>query len=133
VTQIRRRGVVITEVTPESLAAELELEARRPILRINGRAVRDYLDFRFQTGGKPSWSWKSGSKAAKSGNWILNAAKGEDFGLGFEQIVPRQCANECLFCFCKGNPDDARPSLLYVTKTYRLSFLYGQLHYPGLR
>src|SRR5690606_34625523 len=51
--------------------------------------------------------------------------EGEDFGLSFEQIVPRQCANECLFCFCKGNPDDARPSLFVRDEDIRLSFLYG--------
>jgi len=39
--------------------------------------------------------------------------------------VPRQCANECIFCFCKGNPDDARPSLFVRDEDIRLSFLYG--------
>jgi NifB/MoaA-like Fe-S oxidoreductase len=43
----------------------------------------------------------------------------------FEQIVPRQCANECLFCFCKGNPETARPSLFVRDEDIRLSFLYG--------
>src|SRR4051794_38726436 len=43
----------------------------------------------------------------------------------FEQIVPRQCANECIFCFCKGNPEDARPSLFIRDEDIRLSFLYG--------
>jgi len=40
VTQIRRRGVVITEVTPGRLRQSFELEAGDRILRINGRAVR---------------------------------------------------------------------------------------------
>ena len=39
--------------------------------------------------------------------------------------MPRQCANECLFCFCKGNPEDARPSLFVRDEDIRLSFLYG--------
>jgi len=57
----------------------------------------------------------------------LNIERGEDedFGLGFEQIVPRQCANECIFCFCNGNPSDARPSLFIKDEDVRLSFLYG--------
>ena len=49
----------------------------------------------------------------------------EDFGLSFENITPRQCANECLFCFCKGNPPDARPALFFRDEDVRLSFLYG--------
>jgi len=125
VTQIRRRGVVITEVTPESLAAELELEAGDRVLRINGRAVRDYLDFRFQTGGETELIMEVRKQSGEEWELDIERGEGEDFGLGFEQIVPRQCANECLFCFCKGNPDDARPSLFIRDEDIRLSFLYG--------
>jgi putative radical SAM enzyme (TIGR03279 family) len=55
----------------------------------------------------------------------IEREEGEDFGIEFEQIVPRQCANECLFCFCKGNPEGARPSLFVRDEDIRLSFLYG--------
>src|SRR5207245_4199899 len=60
-------------------------------------------------------------------DWELNIERdeAEDFGVSFEQIVPRQCANECLFCFCKGNPETARPSLFVRDEDVRLSFLYG--------
>ena len=52
VTQLRRPGVTIDEVTPGGLANELELRAGDRIVKVNGRAVRDYLDFRFQTAGE---------------------------------------------------------------------------------
>ncbi len=52
VTQLRRPGVLIAEVAPLSLAEELELAAGDRIVRVNGRQVRDYLDFRFQTAGE---------------------------------------------------------------------------------
>ena len=52
VTQIRRRGVEISEVADGSVGAELELEAGDRIMRVNGRVVKDYLDFRFQTAGE---------------------------------------------------------------------------------
>src|SRR5207237_7454729 len=55
----------------------------------------------------------------------LERDEAEEFGLSFEQIVPRQCANECIFCFCKGNPETARPSLFVRDEDVRLSFLYG--------
>lgn len=125
VTQIRRRGVEITEVEPQSLAAELELEAGDRILRINGRAVRDYLDFRFQTGGETELVLDVRKASGEEWEIEIERGEGEDFGLGFEQIVPRQCANECIFCFCKGNPEDARPSLFIRDEDIRLSFLYG--------
>ena len=125
VTQIRRRGVEITTVSPASLGAELELEAGDRVMKVNGRRVRDYLDFRFQTGGETELVVEV--RKTNGEDWELNIERGEDedFGLGFEQIVPRQCANECIFCFCNGNPTDARPSLFIKDEDVRLSFLYG--------
>jgi putative radical SAM enzyme (TIGR03279 family) len=125
VTQIRRRGVEITEVAPESLASELELEAGDRIIKVNGRVVRDYLDFRFQTGGETDIVLEVRKKSGEEWEMDIERDEGEDFGLGFEQIVPRQCANECIFCFCKGNPETARPSLFIRDEDIRLSFLYG--------
>src|ERR687886_402462 len=125
VTQIRRRGVEITEVQPRSLAAEMELEAGDRIIKVNGRPVRDYLDFRFQTGGETELLLEVRKRNGEEWELDIERAEGEDFGLGFEAIVPRQCANECIFCFCKGNPETARPSLFIRDEDIRLSFLYG--------
>src|SRR5881398_3651398 len=125
VTQIRRRGVEIAEVAAGSLGAELELEAGDRVMSVNGRTVRDYLDFRFQTAGETEVVVDVRKHDGE--DWELNIERdeAEDFGLGFEQIIPRQCANECLFCFCKGNPETARPSLFVRDEDVRLSFLYG--------
>jgi putative radical SAM enzyme (TIGR03279 family) len=125
VTQLRRPGVIITEITPESLAEELGLEINDRIVRVNGRLVRDYLDFRFQTAGETELDFTVKKTNGETWDIELEREEGEDFGLMFEQIVPRQCANECLFCFCKGNPEDARPSLFVRDEDIRLSFLYG--------
>src|SRR5713226_4352688 len=125
VTQIRRRGVAIAEVAAGSLGAELELAPGDRVMSVNGRAVRDYLDFRFQTAGETEMVVDVRKPSGE--HWELNIERdeAEDFGLSFEQIVPRQCANECLFCFCKGNPETARPSLFVRDEDVRLSFLYG--------
>ncbi len=125
VTQLRRPGVIITEVTPDSLGAELELAPNDRIIRVNGRNVRDYLDFRFQTAGETELTFKVKKPNGETLEIEFDRDEGEDFGLMFEQIVPRQCANECIFCFCKGNPADARPSLFVRDEDIRLSFLYG--------
>jgi putative radical SAM enzyme (TIGR03279 family) len=125
VTQIRRRGVEITDVAPASLASDWELEAGDRIIKVNGRTVRDYLDFRFQTGGETELVFEVRKKSGEEWELDVERDEGEDFGLGFEQIVPRQCANECIFCFCKGNPETARPSLFIRDEDIRLSFLYG--------
>src|SRR5260370_5272737 len=94
-------------------------------MRVNGRVVRDYLDFRFQSGGETELVIDVRKRTGE--DWELNIERdeAEAFGLSFEQIVPRQCANECIFCFCKGNPETARPSLFVRDEDVRLSFLYG--------
>lgn len=125
VTNIRRRGVEISEVTPNSLGADLELEPGDRIIKVNGRVVRDYLDFRFQTAGETELVLEVRKKTGDDLEVELARGEGEDFGLTFEAIVPRQCANECIFCFCNGNPADARPSLFIKDEDIRLSFLYG--------
>src|SRR5689334_16246286 len=125
VTNIRRRGVEIYHVAPESLGAEMDLESGDRIIKVNGRLVRDYLDFRFQTAGETELVLEVRKKSGEDWEVELERAEGEDFGLAFEQIVPRQCANECIFCFCNGNPIDARPSLFIKDEDVRLSFLYG--------
>ena len=125
VTNIRRRGVEIAEVSPESLGFELELESGDRIIKVNGRPIRDYLDFRFQTAGETELMIEVRKASGEDWELQIERSEDEDFGLGFEQIVPRQCANECIFCFCKGNPEDARPSLFIRDEDVRLSFLYG--------
>lgn len=125
VTSIRRRGVEISEVLPDGLGSELELESGDRITKVNGRPVRDYLDFRFQTAGETELVLEVRKTSGEDWELQIERAEDEDFGLSFEQIVPRQCANECIFCFCNGNPADARPSLFIKDEDVRLSFLYG--------
>ena len=125
ITQLRRPGVIITEVEPDSLAKELDLVPNDRIVKVNGRQVRDYLDFRFQTAGETELTFRVKKVNGETHDIEFDREEGEDFGLSFEQIVPRQCANECIFCFCKGNPEDARPSLFVRDEDIRLSFLYG--------
>ena len=125
ITQLNRPGVIITDVVAGSLAGELELEPNDRIVRVNGRRVRDYLDFRFQTAGETELTFQVKKPNGETHEVEFDRDEGEDFGLEFEQIVPRQCANECVFCFCKGNPETARPSLFVRDEDIRLSFLYG--------
>ena len=125
ITQLRRPGVLITEVAAGSVGDEIELKPDDRIVRVNGRPVRDYLDFRFQTAGETDLTFQVKKPGGETIEIEFDRDEGEDLGLMFEQIVPRQCANECIFCFCKGNPDDARPSLFVRDEDIRLSFLYG--------
>ena len=115
ITQLRRPGVLISEVSPDSLAEELELAPNDRIVRVNGRVVRDYLDFRFQTAGENELELIVKKSNGETWEIEVERAEGEDFGLMFEQIVTRQCANECLFFF-------SERLFYYVLSAY--------LHYP---
>ncbi|MCO6509613.1 MAG: DUF512 domain-containing protein [Aridibacter famidurans] len=125
VTQLRRPGVTIDSVVPGTIADEVGLESGDRITKVNGRAVRDYLDFRFQTSGEVEMILLVKKTGGETWEVDIERDEGEDLGIEFEQIIPRQCANECIFCFCKGNPEDARPSLFVRDEDIRLSFLYG--------
>lgn len=125
VTGIRRRGVEVSEVEPASLGAEMDIEPGDRIIKVNGRVVRDYLDFRFHTAGETELILEIRKHSGEDWEVEVERAENEDFGFTFEAIVPRQCANECIFCFCNGNPADARPSLFIKDEDVRLSFLYG--------
>ena len=125
VTQLRRPGVTIEAVKQESIADQVGLGAGDRIVRVNGRPVRDYLDFRFQTSGETEMILIVKKSDGETWEVDIERDEGEDLGIDFEQIIPRQCANECIFCFCKGNPEDARPSLFVRDEDIRLSFLYG--------
>src|ERR1044072_6563788 len=125
VANIRRRGVEISEVAPDSLGAEMDLESGDRIIKVNGRVVRDYLDFRFHTAGETELVIEVRKKSGEDWELELGRSEGQDFGLALQQIVPRQCANECIFFFGNGTPADARPSLFIKDEDVRLSFLYG--------
>ena len=100
VSQIRRRGVEISGVAPLSIGAEMELEPGDRIIKVNGRVVRDYLDFRFHSAGETELVLEVKKRSGEDWELQIERSESEDFGLSFEQIVPRQCANECIFCFC---------------------------------
>lgn len=121
----RRRGVTVTAVDEGGIGAALGLVPGDRILAINDRKVRDYLDFQFYTGSEEHLKLAVATVDGKNVDFEVALDEGEIWGLDFEQFVPRQCGNECLFCFCEQNPEDARPSLFFRDEDIRLSFLHG--------
>ena len=115
VTNIRRRGAEIIEVAPASLGAELELQPGDRITKVNGRPVRDYLDFRFQTSGET----RLVVEVRRSGgeDWELDIARdeSEDFGLSFEQIVPSLMCQRMYFLFLQ-RQSHRRSSISFHTR-----------------
>lgn len=116
--------VRIGEVGKGSVAEALELRIGTRIVAVNGRRVRDSLDFAFLAADR---EMKIEAVEPDGAAAVYEIAMDPDERLG---IVPapdkvRECANECVFCFIDGNPPDARPALWLRDDDFRLSFTYG--------
>ncbi|MCS7081104.1 MAG: DUF512 domain-containing protein [Chloracidobacterium sp.] len=120
-----KKGVTVTEVDPDGLGAAIGLRPGDRILAVNGRKVRDYLDFQFYTGSEDHVELTIVQSDGVTRQASVDIGEGDIWGLDFEAFKPRQCGNECLFCFCEQNPPDARPSLFFRDEDIRLSFLHG--------
>jgi putative radical SAM enzyme (TIGR03279 family) len=119
------KGIKIIEVEPDSLAAELELTAGDRVWTINGKRVRDALDFKFLTAGEDELTIEI--VKADGEEWRIEVEKdeNENWGIDFEPMTPRQCGNDCIFCFIQQNPQGSRPSLWVRDEDIRFSFMYG--------
>lgn len=119
------KGIKIIGIEDNSLAQELELEVGDRIWTINGQRVRDALDFKFLTAGEEELV----VEVVKAGGeeWQIEVEKDnqEKWGVDFEPMTPRQCGNDCIFCFIQQNPEGARQSLFVRDEDVRFSFMYG--------
>jgi putative radical SAM enzyme (TIGR03279 family) len=116
--------VRIAEVLPESIAEELQLEIGSRIVRINGEAVRDGIDFRFLE-AEPRLEVELATEAGERFIFEIEKDAAEPLGIVPAPDPVRQCANKCVFCFIDGNPVDARQTLHLKDDDFRLSFTYG--------
>ena len=124
-TPKKERGVVVTAVDAFALGDEVGLEPGDRIMRVNGRELRDFLDFQFYTGSEDRVRLDVIKKSGEAHQIDVEVGEGEIWGLDFEYFAPRQCANDCIFCFCNQNPEGARESLFFKDEDTRLSLLHG--------
>lgn len=119
------KGIKIVEVESGSLGAELELESGDRVWTVNGKRVRDALDFTFLTSGEEELTIEV--IKASGEEWQLEVEKDEAevWGIDFEPMTPRQCGNDCIFCFIQQNPEGSRASLWVRDEDVRFSFMYG--------
>jgi putative radical SAM enzyme (TIGR03279 family) len=119
------KGIRIIEVDAESLGAELELAPGDRVWTVNGKRVRDALDFKFLTAGEEEMTLEVIKEDGEE--WQLEVEKddSEPWGIAFEPMTPRQCGNDCVFCFIQQNPEGSRSSLWVRDEDVRFSFMYG--------
>ena len=124
-TPNKARGVVVTSVDAFALGDEVGIEVGDRIMKVNGRELRDFLDFQFYAGSEDRVRLDVVKKSGETIEIDTEVGEGEIWGLDFEYFAPRQCANDCIFCFCNQNPAGSRESLFFKDEDTRLSFLHG--------
>jgi len=117
--------VRIAEVVPGSIADALQLEIGSRIIRINGEAVRDGIDYRFYEADGYLELEVSPPCGGDRVIYEIEKDAGEPLGIVLAPDAVRECANKCVFCFVDGNPEGVRRSLYLRDDDFRLSFTYG--------
>ena len=117
----------ISQVLPDSIAAEIGFTPGDAIVSINGTNPRDLIDYQFLCADEVL-EIEVLDEAGKLHHIELEKDYDEDLGLEFETALFDgliQCNNRCPFCFIDQQPPGKRDTLYFKDDDYRLSFLYG--------
>jgi len=116
----------IIAIEPGSPADRAGVRAGDRLVSINGRALRDIIDYRYLAADTPLRLRLEGPGGGATVRVEKDPA--EDLGLRFALELfdgMRTCANRCAFCFVHQLPRGLRRSLYLLDDDYRLSFLHG--------
>jgi len=113
----------ITSIREESPAAEAGLRTGDELIAINGKRITDIIDFLYHASDVDLLLEidRSGERLDFDVSCDVPAA----LGLTFEEMGPRTCGDDCVFCFIDQNPPGVRSTLMVKDEDYRLSFLHG--------
>jgi putative radical SAM enzyme (TIGR03279 family) len=116
----------VVSVALESPAQRAGLQVGDELLRIDGRAPRDVIEYQLFTDGEdPELEVRRGHEDVCV---EVRKAAGEPLGIEVSSALfdrVRTCDNHCEFCFIHQLPKGMRKSLYTKDDDYRLSFLYG--------
>jgi putative radical SAM enzyme (TIGR03279 family) len=121
------RPARISQVIPDSIAAELGFEVGDRLVSINGQPLRDLIDYQFLCADE-YLELEVLDIQGKAHAVEIEKEYDEDIGLEFDSAFFDgliQCNNRCPFCFIDQQPPGKRESLYLKDDDYRLSFLYG--------
>jgi putative radical SAM enzyme (TIGR03279 family) len=120
----KNAGLKVESVLPGSIAEEIGLEVGDRVISVNGREMKDVLDYRFVEGEEALLL----ELAKPNGEvWEVEVEKDLDEALGidFPEMKIRSCPNKCFFCFVDQMPEGQRETLYVRDEDYRFSFLFG--------
>ena len=116
--------VRVAKVTPGSIAEEIGIVPGTELLSIDGREIRDFLDWEFLS-AEDEVVVEARLPDGDEVIYEIGRPDGESIGVALEPPTVRRCANRCEFCFIEGLPQGLRKNLYIRDDDYRLSFTYG--------
>ena len=120
-------GGVVSSVVHGSLAEAAGVVPGDTIVAIDGRVLRDAVDYQFYA-AEHEITARFRKADGSEDLVVFEKEPDEDLGLGFERATwdgVQVCNNTCFFCFLKGLPKGLRKPLYLKDDDYRLSFLHG--------
>lgn len=123
----RKRGGLVRRVERGSLAEYLGVEPGDSVLAVNGRRLRDEIDFRYLM-SDPEVTLVIRKRDGRQESYRIEKDAGEPFGVAFQDPLfdrMKTCRNNCVFCFIRQIPKEMRKSLHVRDDDYRMSFLHG--------
>ena len=125
----KRKGHLIKEIIPGSIAEEIGIEPMDYLLAINDQEIKDIFDYQYLTENEEC---NILIEKPDGEPWLLEVEKDEDEDLGivFDNGLMdsyRSCHNKCIFCFIDQMPKGMRETLYFKDDDSRLSFLQGNI------
>ncbi len=117
-------AVRVARVEEGSIAHDVGLASGAELLSVNGREVKDFLDWEFLA-ADDAILVEGRLPGGERVQYEIERVDGEPLGIELEPPTVRQCGNRCEFCFIEGLPQGLRKSLYLRDDDYRLSFAYG--------
>ncbi|MBQ8319378.1 MAG: DUF512 domain-containing protein [Clostridia bacterium] len=116
----------ITRVQKNSIGAELGLEKGDVILRFDGHAAEDELDYLYYSALEEFTITVKDGKTGAEVEVEIEKDEDESLGLEFEKNTKiRTCHNHCVFCFVDQMPKGMRESLYVKDDDPAMSFTCG--------
>ncbi|MEJ2470226.1 MAG: DUF512 domain-containing protein [Desulfuromonadales bacterium] len=114
----------ILDIMPGGIADQLGLQAGDRLLQINDHPVDDLVDYLV---AEKEENLRIDVERIDGALWELDIDHDseEPLGLILPHPEPRQCGNNCIFCFVHQLPRGMRRSLYVKDEDYRYSYLYG--------
>ncbi len=126
-SNIFTKGLAVAAVEENSIASEMEIEPGDRILSIDGREIKDIIDFQYYT-AETEFTLLIEKAGGEIWELEIERSEGEYLGLEVETVGCgglKTCQNNCVFCFVAQLPPGQRKSLYDKDDDYRLSLTQG--------